>query len=347
MPFREVVGHQALLRLIARAVARESLPPSLIFAGPDGVGKRLVARALAEVLNCQAPLRHDDGVHTNAFAIDSCGRCPACLRIARGVHSDVVTLEPGETGVIKIEPVREVISAASYRPFEGRRRVVIIDEADQLGRDAQDALLKILEEPPAASVFVLVTSRPDGLASTVRSRCPRLRFGRLTAAEIAGILAGACGFSERDARAAAAAADGSVSRALERRSAEYAAAREAAQALLHAASGTDPRRRLEGARALAGEMGGGRTSSATERDTLGLRLRALSSLLRDVGALSARADERVLANADLQPELLNLVQAYGGTRAVRAFSAVDRAITALVERNASPKIVADWLAFQL
>ncbi len=80
---------------------------------------------------------------------------------------------------------------------------------------------------------------------------------------------------------------------------------------------------------------------------LGLRLRALSSLLRDVEALSARADERLLANADLKPELSNLVKAYGGSRAVRAFSAVDRAITALVERNASPKIVADWLAFQL
>jgi DNA polymerase-3 subunit delta' len=196
-------------------------------------------------------------------------------------------------------------------------------------------------------VFVLVTSRPDGLASTVRSRCPRLRFGRLTASEIAGILARACGFSARDAHAAAAAADGSVSQALESQSAEYAAAREAAQTLLHAAAGADPRRRLEGAQALAGEMGGGRAGSATDREALGLRLRALSSLLRDVGALSARADERLLANADLKPELLHLVKAYGGSRAVRAFSAVDRAIRVLVERNASPKIVADWLAFQL
>ncbi|MEI7992665.1 MAG: DEAD/DEAH box helicase, partial [Actinomycetota bacterium] len=105
-----------------------------------------------------------------------CGRCPVCTRIARGVHPDVLLIKPGDNGSIKIEQVRDLIERAAYRPFEGKRRVVIIDEADTLMAAAQNALLKTLEEPPSSSMFVLVTARPDALLGTVRSRCIQLRF---------------------------------------------------------------------------------------------------------------------------------------------------------------------------
>ena len=114
--------------------------------------------------------------------------CAACRRIERGVHPDVLTIEPGDTGSIKIEPIRDVIDRAGFRPFEGRRRVVIIDEADALVAQAQNALLKTLEEPPSASVFLLVSSMPDALLPTVRSRCPRLRFAALPVADVATAL---------------------------------------------------------------------------------------------------------------------------------------------------------------
>src|SRR6185295_4762189 len=94
----------------------------------------------------------------------------------------------GDTGSIKIEQVRSAIERAVFRPFEGRRRVTIIDEADALVDAAQNALLKTLEEPLPASVFILVTSRPDALLPTVRSRCAHLRFGRLQVAEVATVL---------------------------------------------------------------------------------------------------------------------------------------------------------------
>src|SRR5204863_1502376 len=105
------------------------------------------------------------------FDVDACGECASCRRIARGVHQDVLTIEPGDTGTIKIEQVRDVIDRAGYRPFEGRRRVVIVDEADAMVAPAQNALLKTLEEPPSASVFILISSTPDALLPTVRSRC--------------------------------------------------------------------------------------------------------------------------------------------------------------------------------
>src|SRR5262245_57472663 len=121
MPFRTIVGHRRMIALLSRAVAQGTLPPSLIFSGPSGVGKRRAAVALAQVLNCRTPV-----VGSSELPLDACGECPSCRRIERLVHPDVILLEPGENGSIKIEPVRDVIDKAGYRPFEGRRRVVIV-----------------------------------------------------------------------------------------------------------------------------------------------------------------------------------------------------------------------------
>jgi DNA polymerase-3 subunit delta' len=336
MPFRDIVGHRHLLDLVAAAVARSSLPPSLIFAGPDGVGKRAAAVALAQLMNCPTPVRAES--HAVSSGHDACGTCTSCTRIARLVHADVFMVEPGDTGVIKVDQVREVVERTAYRPFEGRRRVVIIDEADAMLTEAQNALLKTLEEPPSASMFVLVTARPDELLPTVRSRCQRLRFGRLAAGDIASMLITSHGYVAADAHAAASAADGSLGLALDGGSAALVEAREAASDVLRQVANThDPRRRLESAKVLAG---GG------DRDDLRRRLRALASMVRDLGAIGARADERCLANADLGDSLKRLAGSFDHDRISRAFAAIDRALEA-IDRNASPKIVADWLAFQL
>jgi DNA polymerase-3 subunit delta' len=274
---------------------------------------------------------------------DACGACAACGKIARGMHPDVLVIEPGETGSIKIEQVREVIDRAQYRPFEGRRRVVIVDEADAMVPQAQNALLKTLEEPPPGSIFILVSSIPDALLQTVRSRCPRLRFAPLLPADVAEVLVREHGYSAPDAAAAAADADGSVGRALSAESSDIASAREAAQALLEeTARRADPTRRIEAAKLLAPVKG----SSAGERDQLAACLRVFASLLRDVGLLAEGGDTRLLANADLGDDLARLASAWDGARASRAFATVDRALGAL-DRNASPKIVADWLLLQL
>lgn len=341
MPFRDIAGHRHLLELIGGAAVRGTLPPSLIFAGPEGVGKRMAAVALAQLINCLSPHVEDSELGSGSSRNDACGACASCKRIARGVHADVLIIEPEDSGSIKIEAIRDAIDRAAYRPFEGRRRVVIIDDADAVVEPAQNALLKTLEEPPPASVFVLVTSRPDVLLPTVRSRCQRLRFGRLSPADVAGVLMQAHGYGETDAHAAAAMSDGSVGRALEGGTEGYVDARDAAAQLLEGTANSDnPRRRLESAKALTG---GGK---AADRDELARRLQAVSSILRDLGVLLAGGDERSLANADLRPLLERLQHSFDRDRALRAFAAVDRALSAL-NRNASPKIVADWVAFQI
>jgi len=179
MPFRAVSGHLRIVDLLKRSIAGGTLPPSLIFSGPKGAGKRAMAIAVAQTLNCTEP-----GPALRDSGFDACGKCASCTRIERGVHPDVLIVEPGDSGAIKIEQIRDVIERAAYRPFEGRRRVVIIDDADTIVSGAQNALLKTLEEPPPASVFILLTSRADLLLPTVRSRCIRLTFASGAGIEI-------------------------------------------------------------------------------------------------------------------------------------------------------------------
>lgn len=339
MPFRDITGHERTVGLIARAAVRGSLPPSLVFEGPSGVGKSMAAVALAQLVNCASPVTVPDSTGARQ---DACGECSACRRIPRGMHPDVVLVRPEESGSIKTEQIRKAIESAGYRPFEGRRRVTIIDDADRMVDNAQDALLKTLEEPSASSMFILVTSVPETLVPTVRSRCQRLRFGRLAPGDVAAILMARHEYAAADAHAAAALSDGSVGRALEGGTEAFVEARDAALQLLQAAATTHaPAARLQGA---GGLPGAGR--SKADRAGLGQSLRAMSSILRDMSALMAQADERSMANADLKKPLEGLLRSYDGDRVISAFGHVDTALNAL-DRNASPKIVADWLSLQI
>jgi DNA polymerase-3 subunit delta' len=349
MPFRDLSGHRRLFGLLGRAIRAEALPPSLIFSGPDGVGKRLAAVSLAQALNCLAPV--DDGAGTR----DACGSCASCRKIERRIHPDVTTVVPEEGTSIKIEQIREVVGQTAFRPFEGRSRVVIVDDADLMGADAQNSLLKTLEEPPPRNVFVLVTSRPDTLLDTIRSRCCQLRFAPLSPQEIALGLMARHGVDEHEARATAALAAGSFARALASGGGDLAEARAvAAGVLMEAGRATDPRLRLALGAALiegAGKKGKGKQregkAATPDRGVLAVRLRAMQSLLRDLAVLSSRASDAELVNLDLRAELEPLAGHWDRDRVARAFIAVGRALSAVERHNASSKIVVDWLAFQL
>jgi DNA polymerase-3 subunit delta' len=341
MSFREVSGHRRLISLLARAIARDTLTPSLLFSGPEGVGKRLTAESVAQALNCSSRVEPTSSIDDGPTFGDACGSCPACRRIARNAHPDVQLIEPGDTGSIKIEQVRAAIDRAVFRPFEGRRRVTIIDQAEALVDAAQNALLKTLEEPLPASVFILVTSRPDALLPTVRSRCAHLRFGRLQVAEVAEVLERRHNYAHADALAAAAASDGSVRRALDLEAADYADARSDAEDLLRVA-GRDPRTRLERAKDLLKGSG----TASEEREHLTARLQAMASVLRDVGLLTSGANAELLTNLDRRQALDALAKTLNRERVEHAFAAVTRAQEAL-DANVGPKVVADWLGINL
>jgi DNA polymerase-3 subunit delta' len=330
MTLGAIIGHTAVITLLEQAVARRRVPQSLLLAGPEGVGKHAIAVALAQAINCPA---QRDG--------DGCGTCSVCSRIARGQFSDVVVVDTGGEASIKIRHVRErVLERIGYRPFEGTRRVVIIDPADALTLEAQDALLKTLEEPPPSATIVLVTAYPDTLLPTIQSRCRRLRVGPLSEVDVARVLVERAGIATTVARTLAAASGGSVTRALAVQGGEFEADREAALGLLAAARGGSVVDRLRAATTLAQHK-----TKRRDRDALAARLAIAASLVRDLAALDIQPGVP-LANADIEESLAELAPGFTTERLTEAFAAIDRAETAL-GRNAGPKIVADWLAVSL
>jgi DNA polymerase-3 subunit delta' len=331
MPFSAVVGHRHAIDLLKQGVMQRRVPQSLLFAGPEGVGKRTVALALAQAVNC--PKRTSDG--------DACGACQRCTRIARGQFSDVTLIDRGDDATIKIKTLRErVLDTIGYRPFEGECRVYIIDGADDMGAEAQDALLKTLEEPPSAAIIILVTAFPDTLLATIQSRGRRLRFGPLSEDDVVRVLVQQHKVDAAKARALAAASGGSVSLALAEDGGDLDDDREAAMGLIAAVGARGVAAKLKAASALV-QHG----SKRRDREALGARLAIAASLLRDLGAIGAGAPGS-LANRDLEGELTRLSGSYDLARVAAGYGVIHRAQAAL-DRYASPKIVADWLAVTL
>ena len=191
----EGVGKAALARWLAQAVNCQAIVDPV---GGVGAQHRQQITALndesskpmgadTEEMTDAAPL-HPDAAR--AAAIGPCGQCAQCDRIARGIHADVstVSVAAAEEGPqhkeISVDQIREVQRAVALAPFEGRTRAVIIDPADKLSEEAQNAFLKTLEEPPPSAVFVLIATRGDALLPTVRSRCALIEFGLVSTAEI-------------------------------------------------------------------------------------------------------------------------------------------------------------------
>jgi len=182
-----LIGNERAVAALQRALAGGTLAHAYLFVGPARVGKATLAIKLAQALNCTADAALSQsaataGAVTYGGASEPCGECQPCRRIAAGIHSDVplITVQPADEGLqhkaISVGQMRDVERAVALNPFEGRTRVIIIDPADAMNVEAQNAFLKTLEEPPPNVVFVLVAAGEERLLPTVRSRCRRVEF---------------------------------------------------------------------------------------------------------------------------------------------------------------------------
>lgn len=181
--FEEVRGQAHVARTLSNAVRNGTVAHGYVFAGPRGTGKTSMARILAKALDCVGA---DSGKPLTGPTPTPCGVCDPCRQIAAGTSLDVIEMDAASNR--SIDDVRELRDTVAFAPVRDRFKVYIIDEAHMLTREAFNALLKTLEEPPANVVFVLATTEPHKLPDTIVSRCQRFDFRRPSAQQIAGLL---------------------------------------------------------------------------------------------------------------------------------------------------------------
>ncbi|BDG08039.1 DNA polymerase III subunit delta' [Anaeromyxobacter paludicola] len=332
MPFAEIIGQDRAVGSLRAALARGALHHAYLFGGPAGVGKGAAARLLAQAANCEGPA---------AAGADACGACGPCTRIARGLHPDVLFLaeeremakagrwEPkgGRTPSkeIVVDQIRELVDRRlGMKRFEGRRRFVVVDPADAMNVQAQNALLKTLEEPPDDTTLVLVSSSPDGLLATIKSRCLRVPFAPLPDELVSARLL-AEGWEPAAARVAAALAGGSLGRAL---GLDAEALEERRQAVEEAAS-LDP--------ADAGAWLGYAARAGKDRDLARETCELLLVWLRDVLAVGVAGDGATLALPDLAPLSRRAAEALPPPAVLRRRDRVQQALRAL-RQNGAPAL---------
>ncbi len=198
MTFDQILGHERQKEILNRALASGRLAHAYLFAGPDGIGKRLMAMALARAIVCEEQR--------------GCGNCLACRKIDHQNHPDLHILEP-DGKAIKIEQIRAFQRELNFKPLEAPRKICIIEQADTMTVGAANALLKTLEEPRGDTLLVLLSSQPNRLLETIRSRCQPLPFNRHPNSRIQAELEKQLGIASEESHVLAALSEGSFKKA--------------------------------------------------------------------------------------------------------------------------------------
>ncbi len=355
-----LVGQERVTATLRAAVG---LPgDAYLFAGPPGTGKEEAARVFAAAVLCP----------------DQCGSCAVCGRVLRGIHPDVVILEP-EGYTYPIEAIREAVAQAALTPMEGARRVIIVEEADRIVERSQNALLKALEEPNPSVTWVLVTSILQPILPTILSRCQVVEFAPVPEADLAALVRTRGPLSDDEAAVVVRAARGDLDRAIAlvederardlRRLAIDVAIRQAAQpdarqalqaALSVRAAATAAREARE--RAAAAELADLEEVLGTGRGSAGMRRRLgdrhkravrraetdvsvefcswLAQTFRDLAALSAGAGTEAISSPDRGEELATAAARRGTAHWLRlAEEALESQVA--IRENAQPALAVE------
>ena len=310
--FDQLTGNSRVKAILKRMLTTERLPGALLFTGEEGIGKKLFALEIARALNCRTPKDYE-----------ACGVCSGCTRIFKLNYpqredadewTQIIWTDHPDVGlvvapkrVLRVEQMRQIEKEANFRPFEGKARVFLIDEADKLNDASANALLKVLEEPPKTSHLILITARPAMLLPTILSRCQMIRFSPLTPDEIESHLLKNKLVDAKTAHLRARAAGGSMGRALSGDLVTFTSQRKAMLKVLNALTISDDRAELL--------RSAEQLNEAQYKEEFEERLDVLETLVRDAWMLSLGVESNQLVNEDLSAELMEISKNIDSNRA--------------------------------
>lgn len=327
MSWAAIIGQPLAVRLLRQAVTGGKVAHAYLFVGPEGVGKRTVALELAKALNCQAPLPDGSG----------CDHCASCRKIAANppVHPDLAMVAP-EGRFIKTDQIRALQAEMYARPNEGKVRIAVIDGADRMNAESANRLLKLLEEPPAHAVLLLLTHNLSGVLPTLISRCQVVNFTPINQEQVGDVLQKQLGLEPGPARLYGSLSGGSIGRAA-RMAQDPAVAERRQQAydLLQRLPELDDFTLVTQAEVLE-----------KEKEHLDDLLELVTVWLRDALLVAQTGSDKLTINADRLAHVGLLAEQFGAQRLLAMLGAVTETRGHL-QRNANVRLALDVFLLRL
>jgi DNA polymerase-3 subunit delta' len=303
MAFKDIVGNEGVKRILQKSLKHKKLPNSILFTGPEGIGKTEAALVVAKALNC---LKRSS---------DACEDCAHCHAINHKNFPDVMMLSPAKE-VLKIEQMRFLKEMAHLKPMAGRKRVFIVQDAEKMNEEASNSLLKVLEEPPSFSQIILVTPNPYRIIPTIKSRCQAFQFSPIPKEEIQKALI-AKGIKPEKARILAQLVNGNLKQALSLEWDEVQMQRKQSWQVFLALL------RKEKASPLLRQLSISRGSIKEELEKI---LKILTTFCRDIILIKEKADTECLMNPDYEKGLREIELSMSLDQALGFLSSVDFAL---------------------
>ncbi len=318
--FKDIIGQDNALKALKNILSQKRTRGSYLFLGPDGTGKRSVAIEFAKSINCE---KNTD--------IEPCDNCVSCKKIGTFNHPDFFNIAPeGASGSIKIDKIRDIIYQASLKPYESRKRIFVVNDAERMTAEAQNALLKVLEEPPANHILILTSSNISGMLPTVISRCRIIKFYCIEKNRIKEYLV-EHGTAEKDALFFSRMSMGSMARAVDLRDRDVISERDSVindffvskEVLFY--------------EDVLGEYAGGNAE-----ELIGILL----SWYRDLLLSKFTDDREVLLNIDRSEELFSYASSFTGEKLEKDINTITETL-GYIRANMNPKTALFNMALEL